>query len=87
MSSEIELQSNSHLFGSNAPYVEELYESWLENPGSISDYWRNYFDQLQHQPATDGLETTRDQAHAPSLPPLPCGRATMRSWCARKRWT
>jgi len=67
MSSEIELQSNSHLFGSNAPYVEELYESWLENPGSISDYWRNYFDQLQHQPATDGLETTRDQAHAPII--------------------
>ena len=65
MSSEIELLTNSYLFGSNAPYVEELYESYLDNPGSVSEQWRTYFDQLQHQPATDGQETTRDQAHAP----------------------
>ncbi len=65
MSSEIELLSNSYLFGSNAPYVEDLYESYLDNPGSVPDQWRDYFDQLQHQPATDGREVTRDQAHAP----------------------
>ncbi|NYT59137.1 2-oxoglutarate dehydrogenase E1 component [Alcaligenaceae bacterium] len=67
MSSEIELLSNSYLFGSNAPYVEELYESYLDNPASVPDQWRNYFDQLQHQPATDGNEVTRDQAHAPVI--------------------
>ncbi|HUH88357.1 MAG TPA: 2-oxoglutarate dehydrogenase E1 component [Pusillimonas sp.] len=67
MSSEIELLSNSYLFGSNAPYVEELYESYLDNPGSVSEHWRTYFDQLQHQPATDGQDTTRDQAHAPII--------------------
>ncbi|MGE8548244.1 MAG: 2-oxoglutarate dehydrogenase E1 component [Alcaligenes sp.] len=65
MSSQKELQSNSYLFGSNAPYVEELYESYLDNPGSVADQWRDYFDQLQHLPATDGRDTTRDQAHAP----------------------
>lgn len=65
MSSEIELLSNSYLFGSNAPYVEELYESYLDDPGSVTDKWRAYFDQLQHQPASDGAEGTRDQAHAP----------------------
>ncbi|MYN13759.1 2-oxoglutarate dehydrogenase E1 component [Pusillimonas sp. TS35] len=65
MSSEKELLSNSYLFGSNAPYVEELYEAYLDNPGSIAEQWRTYFDQLQHQPATDGNEATRDQAHAP----------------------
>ncbi len=65
MSSEIELLSNSYLFGSNAPYVEDLYESYLDNPGSVPNEWRDYFDQLQHQPATDGREVTRDQAHAP----------------------
>ncbi|MBF6616204.1 2-oxoglutarate dehydrogenase E1 component [Pollutimonas thiosulfatoxidans] len=65
MSSEIELLSNSYLFGSNAPYVEELYEAYLDNPGSVSEQWRQYFDQLQHLPATDGSEITRDQAHAP----------------------
>ncbi|MFT0533904.1 2-oxoglutarate dehydrogenase E1 component [Castellaniella hirudinis] len=65
MSTEQELQSNSYLFGANAPYVEELYEDYLNNPGSIPDQWRGYFDQLQHQPAADGREATRDQAHAP----------------------
>ncbi|MCM0035585.1 MAG: 2-oxoglutarate dehydrogenase E1 component [Burkholderiaceae bacterium] len=58
---------NSYLFGGNAPYVEELYEAYLDNPGSVPDNWRNYFDQLQHMPATDGQEATRDQAHAPII--------------------
>ena len=65
MSSELESLQNSYLFGGNAPYVEELYESYLDNPGSVPDKWRDYFDQLQHMPATDGKEATRDQAHAP----------------------
>ncbi len=65
MSSEIESLENSYLFGGNAPYVEELYESYLDNPGSVPDNWRSYFDQLQNVPATDGHEATRDQAHAP----------------------
>ena len=65
MSSQLESRNNSYLFGGNAPYVEELYEAYLDNPGSVPDNWRNYFDQLQHMPATDGQEATRDQAHAP----------------------
>lgn len=65
MSSELDSLQNSYLFGGNAPYVEELYEAYLDNPGSVSDSWRSYFDQLQHMPATDGQEATRDQAHAP----------------------
>jgi len=65
MSSELESLQNSYLFGGNAPYVEELYEAYLDNPGSVPDNWRSYFDQLQHMPATDGLAATRDQAHAP----------------------
>jgi 2-oxoglutarate dehydrogenase E1 component len=57
-------RSNSYLFGGNAPYVEELYEAYLENPGSVPDNWRTYFDNLQHVPAVDGSES-RDVAHAP----------------------
>lgn len=67
MSSQNESLSTSYLFGSNAPYVEELYESYLDNPGSVADEWRSYFDSLQHLPATDGKEVTRDQAHAPII--------------------
>src|SRR5882757_6324617 len=59
-----ESRSNSYLFGGNAPYVEELYEAYLDNPGSVPENWRKYFDALQHVPAADGSET-RDVAHAP----------------------
>ena len=57
-------RSNSYLFGGNAPYVEEMYEAYLDNPGSVSDNWRAYFDALQNVPAADG-STARDVAHAP----------------------
>lgn len=57
-------RSNSYLFGGNAPYVEEMYEAYLDNPGSVPDNWRSYFDALQHVPAADG-SNTRDVAHAP----------------------
>jgi 2-oxoglutarate dehydrogenase E1 component len=30
-----EFLSNSYLFGGNAPFVEELYESYLNNPQSV----------------------------------------------------
>ncbi|MGY4829387.1 2-oxoglutarate dehydrogenase E1 component [Sphaerotilaceae bacterium SBD11-9] len=59
-----EYRSNSYLFGGNAPYVEEMYEAYLDNPGSVPDNWRTYFDALQNVPATDGTEA-RDVAHAP----------------------
>jgi 2-oxoglutarate dehydrogenase E1 component len=59
-------RANSHLFGGNAPYVEELYEAYLDNPGSVPDTWRAYFDNLQHVPAVDGSEA-RDVAHAPVI--------------------
>src|SRR3569832_2450477 len=55
--------SYSYLFGGNAPYVEELYEAYLNNPGSVPDNWRDYFDAMQHVPAVDG-SAKPDVAHA-----------------------
>jgi 2-oxoglutarate dehydrogenase E1 component len=57
-------QGNTYLFGGNAPYVEEMYENYLANPGSVPDNWRDYFDALQHVPAVDG-------SHAKDIPHLP----------------
>ena len=59
-----ESRSNSYLFGGNAPYVEEMYEAYLDNPGSVPENWRKYFDALQNVPAVDG-SNARDVAHAP----------------------
>ena len=60
-----QFQSNSYLFGGNAPYVEDLYERYLDNPGSVPEKWRAYFDQMQLVPAADGSPSSRDVAHAP----------------------
>ncbi|MCU0950385.1 MAG: 2-oxoglutarate dehydrogenase E1 component [Burkholderiaceae bacterium] len=60
-----QFQVNSYLFGGNAPYVEELYERYLDNPAAVPDKWRAYFDQLQLVPAADGTTSSPDMAHAP----------------------
>ena len=49
-------QGNTYLFGGNAPYVEEMYENYLANPGSVPDSWREYFDALQHVPAANAFQ-------------------------------
>jgi len=60
-----DLIENSYLFGGNAPYVEELYEQYLEDPNSVDKKWRQYFDRLQQAPASDGRVETIDVPHAP----------------------
>ena len=57
---------NTYLFGGNAPYVEEMYENYLTNPGSVPDSWRSYFDALQHMNAADGSQA-KDVAHMPVI--------------------
>lgn len=56
-----EQQSFSYLFGSNAPYIEELYEEFLNDPYAVDDYWRAYFTELAAQPGA----VARDVAHRP----------------------
>ena len=56
-----EFLNNSYLFGGNAPFIEELYEKYLVNPGSVPEEWREYFDRMQVLPGS----STKDVAHAP----------------------
>ncbi len=66
MSAMKQLMSSSYLFGANAPFVEQLYESYLDNPQSIPEQWREYFDKMQLLPAGTGSSNdVRDVAHAP----------------------
>ncbi len=53
----------SYLFGGNAPFVEELYENYLDNPASVPDEWREYFDKLAQQPGA----AARDVPHFPVI--------------------
>ena len=56
--------SSSYLFGGNAPYIEDLYEDYLNNPGSVPENWRAYFDAMQNVPGSNGTGS-RDIAHSP----------------------
>lgn len=47
------------------PYVEDLYEQYLEDPSSVDEKWRQYFDRLQQAPASDGRVETVNVPHAP----------------------
>ncbi|MFM9942229.1 MAG: 2-oxoglutarate dehydrogenase E1 component [Hyphomicrobiaceae bacterium] len=42
----------SFLQGANAAYIEEMQALYEENPGSVSDEWRLFFQSLQEEPAT-----------------------------------
>ena len=54
-----EFLGSSYLFGGNAPFIEGLYEAYLQNPDAVTSEWRHYFDQMQQLPGA------RDVPHGP----------------------
>jgi len=52
---------SGHISGSNAAYVEALFEEYLVNPEGCSETWRAYFDQL---PRTEAGAAGQDLSHA-----------------------
>lgn len=63
MSTEI-FSRNSWLFGSNAPYVESLYESWLKNPASVDENWRQCFERLHADDLASGEGARVEPVHS-----------------------
>jgi 2-oxoglutarate dehydrogenase E1 component len=53
------MQNSSLLFGTNAPFIEEIYEQYLADPNSVPKEWRSYFDALPTLP--NGVH---DQSHS-----------------------
>ena len=58
-----QLFDSTMFFGGNAPFVEELYENYLDNPTAVPAEWRDYFDRLAQMPGY----VARDVAHAPVI--------------------
>ncbi len=61
-----QMLSSTYLFGANAPFIEELYENYLDNPGSVDPAWRDYFDKLANLPGA-GAYLGPDVPHAPVI--------------------
>lgn len=63
------MNSLESIFGPNAALVEELYKQYHDNPESVPDHWKKYFDEIDGQdigvtevetkpaPATNGAPT------------------------------
>jgi 2-oxoglutarate dehydrogenase complex dehydrogenase (E1) component-like enzyme len=47
------LLETSHLYGGNATFIEELYDQYLENPNSVAEPWRDFFDRMQQEGLRD----------------------------------
>jgi 2-oxoglutarate dehydrogenase E1 component len=54
---------SSHLSGGNAAYIDDLYDTYLHDPGSVTEQWRLFFDTL---PQVNG-QATPDVSHATIL--------------------
>ena len=70
MSAVLERQyETSPIHGSNAPYVEALYETYLEDPGSVSEEWRRYFGEFgDARRDLPGRAVTRGSPSRPAAP-------------------
>jgi len=55
------LRTTSALSGGNAAFIEDLYERYLQDPGSVDEAWRKRFDSIVSESANDAP----DIAHGP----------------------
>ena len=53
MDSMQEKNKTSYLFGTNADFIEELYDKYLENPNDVAPKWQKYFDSIQDKTSKD----------------------------------
>ena len=58
-----QLFKTSVLYGANAPFIEELYEDYLQCSTSVPPEWRGYFDRLQPGKG----EVKKDVPHGPVI--------------------
>lgn len=71
-------QASSYLEGENLAYIEGLFEDYCQDPGSVSDDWRQFFDSMSQgeQPVSfdairQHFQTLAYQKSSPSLSATP----------------
>src|ERR1700756_5641900 len=61
----MQAEQTSFLFGANAPFIEELYARFLEDPSRVDADWRIFFEALAEQKG-DVLAEVRGASWAPN---------------------
>jgi 2-oxoglutarate dehydrogenase E1 component len=49
------LKSLEDAFGPNSALVEELYEQYREDPASVPNHWKRYFDEVEKDDSSEEL--------------------------------
>src|SRR6201990_3724835 len=61
----MQAEQTSFLFGANAPFIEELYARFLEDPNKVDPDWRTFFEALAEERG-DVLAEVRGASWAPN---------------------
>jgi hypothetical protein len=59
-------ESESFLTGTSSIYAEQMYENYLQDPNSVEESWRRYFDNLSQGVAFNEAEFNQPTAVPPS---------------------
>ncbi|HKK44676.1 MAG TPA: multifunctional oxoglutarate decarboxylase/oxoglutarate dehydrogenase thiamine pyrophosphate-binding subunit/dihydrolipoyllysine-residue succinyltransferase subunit [Balneolaceae bacterium] len=57
------MKSLEAVFGPNSALVEELFNQYKEDPSSVPNHWRQYFDEIEGVDTTQALKTEAKKAH------------------------
>jgi 2-oxoglutarate dehydrogenase E1 component len=52
----MDLERTSFLLGANAAFLADLYQRWLEDPGSVDPSWADFFAELKDEPGAVGRD-------------------------------
>jgi 2-oxoglutarate dehydrogenase E1 component len=62
---------SSFLYGANAPYIEEMYARFEQNPGSVDAEWQEFFKSLKDPPADVKRNAEGPSWEKPNWPVIP----------------
>jgi 2-oxoglutarate dehydrogenase E1 component len=64
-----EFARSAFLHGANAPYIEDLQTRYKQDPNSVDEGWRNFFNQMQDGPQNGGSEPDAGSWRRENWPP------------------
>ncbi len=67
------MEATSFLFGANAPFVEDLYARYCDNPASVDQSWADFFSSLDDDPQAVLKEAKGASWQRPDWPPVANG--------------
>jgi 2-oxoglutarate dehydrogenase E1 component len=78
------LKSLEAVFGPNSALVEELYNQYKEDPSSVPNHWKKYFDEVDEDDSVEELKEEAEQNGSPAASSQPAPAETKQKKTAEK---